>query len=351
MKNKNNYNNSSLLSNREKEILRNRILESAQKEKKRKKMLLPILAAAASLAILFSLGFHLQFTSEPSIEDYVRSSDIDLKTAEGVTLILGNDSNINLDEKNSKIRYSESGEKVDIGSGKVVNQKSKINEKPAFNTILVPFGRRTRLQLSDGTIVWINSGSKLIFPAAFSGKSRSVYLEGEAIFDVAHNADKPFKVTSRSQEIEVLGTIFNVSSYAGDEVVETVLKSGSVNITYKKEGIKSIKLRPGTKASFNYSSAEVSTRKVNVDNYFSWKKGFLTLENTSLQEIMQKLARYYDVEIQIQEKDLAMESFSGNLDLKEDVEEVIDLIRQTSNFTIERNKDKIVILKSGTMKE
>lgn len=343
------------LTRQQKDYLRNRILRSArgerEREKERSRYFRRIVAAAACLAILFAVGYYKDYKTEPSLEDFVRTSpEVDLKNATGVTLILGNETNINLDEEDSRIQYSATGEQVDIGSGKKVNQKSVVNETAAFNTVLVPYGKRTNLELSDGTLVWLNSGSKLVYPAVFNGKSRSVFLEGEAIFDVAHNTEKPFKVVSGSQEIEVLGTVFNVTSYAGDKVVETVLKSGSINLTYKDKDKQLIRLTPGTKASFDTRTAEVQTEKVNVGNYFSWKEGLLTLDRTSLKEIMRKLSRYYGVDIVIKDKDLAAQSFSGNLDLKEDLDEVIELVRHTSHFEIEKNEDGIFISKQEPMK-
>ena len=340
------------LTKQQKLYLRNRILRSAGGEKERQKekarYLKVFLVAAASVVILLALDRYEELTAEPSLEDFVNDApEVDMKSATGVTLILGNETNINLDEENSRIEYSPSGEQVDIGSGKKVIQKSVVNEAPTFNTVLVPFGKRTNLELSDGTLVWLNAGSKLVFPAVFKGKSRSVFLEGEAIFDVAHDSEKPFKVISRSQEIEVLGTVFNVTSYPGDKVVETVLKSGSVSLTYKDKDKQRLKLTPGTRASFDKRTAEVQMEKVDVGNYFSWKEGLLTLDRTSLEEIMTRISRYYGVTIVIKDKDIASESFSGNLDLKEDVNEVIELVRETSHFEVERNEDEILILKSA----
>ena len=336
----------SSLSDSEKAYLRERIIQSAQRANKKKKYIHFVFAAAASVVLLFGVGYFFQYNSEPSLEEYVKTApNVHSQQADQVTLILGEGSKLSLEEENSKIQYSASGEDVNIGNKKIVNQRSLVNEKPIFNTLLVPYGKRTNLQLSDGTVVWLNSGSKLVFPAVFKGDSRSVYLEGEAIFEVSHNPEKPFKVISDSQEIEVLGTVFNVTHYPEDEVVETVLKSGSVNITYQNKDKKSFKLVPGTLASFNTSTANVQMKEVNVDNYFSWRSGFLRLEKSSLAQIMTKLSRYYNTEIQIEDKDLASETFSGNLELKNDVREVIEIIRKTTELEVKTIENRIVIAK------
>lgn len=334
----------SFLSGQEKIQLREQIMQSAHQMRRKKRNTRVIFSAAASLALLIGFSFFFLNHTEPSIEDFVKTAPyIDIKQTDGVTLILGEGPNLNLDEENSKISYSSTGEDVNIGSGKTINQKSIVDNKPIFNTLIVPYGKRTDLQLSDGTIVWLNSGSKLVYPAVFNGASRSVYLEGEAIFDVSHNPNKPFKVISDLQEIEVLGTVFNVSHYPDDEIMNTVLKSGSIQLTYRKGTKKSLKLTPGTLASFNTNTSKVQTKQVNVKDYFSWKDGFLTLNGGSLKDIMTKLSRYYNVEIRIENDALANETFSGNLDLKEDVNKVIQIIKDATDFEVEYDEHIIKI--------
>lgn len=344
--NKNNFNNP--LSNEERQQLRERILKSASLVQKRRSVKW-VYMAAASVVFLIGLTVFLQFASHSSLEDYVESaSDIDLKEAKGVTLVLGTGDNLNLEEENATIHYSDTGEEVKLGSGKTVKQKSVKDNKSLFNTIIVPYGKRTDLRLSDGTVVWLNSGSKMIYPAVFKGKIREVYLEGEAIFDVTHNAQMPFKVRSSHQEIEVLGTVFNVNSYQDDELKYTVLKSGSVQINYSDKEIKGVRLEPGTLASYNSETKEALTKEVNINNFFSWKEGFLNFEKDNLEFIMTKLSRYYNVEIEIANEELANQTFSGHLDLKEDVEKVLGLIRETSNFNMDKSPEGKILITNQT---
>ncbi|MEP3371725.1 FecR family protein [Maribacter dokdonensis] len=335
------------LTNLDKQNLRSRIIDSANqvKAKKRKNR---ILMVAASVVILVGISLFYQPKSEQAIENFVKTStDIDVNKVDGVTLILGSGDNLNLDGENTTVKYSKSGEEVVLGSGKTVNQKSTRNEKALYNTILVPFGKRTDLKLSDGSMVWLNSGSKLVYPAVFNGNSREVYLEGEAIFEVSHNPQKPFKVLSANQEVEVLGTVFNVSSYKDDDLSFTVLKSGSVKINYSDKAVKGIKIKPGTFASYNAVSKEAKTKEVNINDYFSWRDGFLNFKKDNLKHIMTKLSRYYNVQIVIESEDLAAQTFSGNLDLKENVTKVIQLIGETSNFEFSSDNEKITIIDSN----
>jgi hypothetical protein len=330
----------------ERNNLRNRIIQSALKVRKKKLYRKVIFAAAACILFMFGIGVVYFNVNQPvqSIDGFVESaSNADVQKAEGVTLILGNGTNLNLEEDNASIQYSSSGEEVRFSSGKTVNQSSSENNQLSYNTLLVPYGKRTDLQLSDGTVVWLNSGSKLIYPAAFIGNTREVFLEGEAIFEVTHNPDKPFKVKSRNQEITVLGTIFNVSHYAEDHEMYTVLKSGSVELSFSHKNLQKVRLEPGNLASFNTSSKAVQVRDVNVDDYFSWREGFLKLKNDSLSYIMAKISRYYNVEITIADEHLADQTFSGNLDLKEDVISVIKIIRETSDFNIESDGPNFIL--------
>lgn len=332
------------LSSSEKKELRDRIMHSALRIKARKRNSRILLSTAATLALLFGISLFFERDTEPSIQDFVKTSPhVDLKNAEGVTLILGEGENLNLNGDNSSIKYSQTGKEVDLGSGKTVNQESVIHEKSIFNTLVVPYGKRTDVQLSDGTVVWLNSGSKLVYPAVFSGKSREVYLEGEAIFEVTHDPKKPFRVISHTQEIEVLGTVFNVSHYNDDELMNTVLKSGSVQVSYKDDDRRKVKLNPGTMASFNPKTLNVQTKQVNVEDHFSWREGFLKLKNDNLKFIMTKLSRYYNIEILIASEELGGQTFSGNLDIKEDVNKVIHLIRETTDFKIETNENQIIL--------
>src|SRR3546814_509770 len=149
-------------------------------------------------------------------------------------MVLNENQNIDIAYNNSSISYSSTGEKIKIGNSQIVDDNTRV----AMNTLIVPYGKRTKLQLSDGSTVWLNSGSKLAYPASFNEDKRKVYLEGEAIFEVTHDKSHPFMVIAKDFEIEVLGTVFNVSNYSDDPSINTVLKNGSVKIQYKGNSIK-----------------------------------------------------------------------------------------------------------------
>lgn len=327
-----------------KDDLRNRIFKSAKREEALRKKHQVYWAAAALVPLVLAFTFFFnQNDTEPNIDDFVKQSQDPLpQNTDKVTVILGEGNQIALEEDEGRVEYSKNGSNVNMGNGKHVEQQVGNIEKPTFNTVMVPYGKRSYIKLSDGTEVWINSGSKLVFPAVFSSKSREVYLEGEAIFEVAHNKEKPFRVKSATQSIEVLGTVFNVSHYSEDDLMQTVLKSGSIRIRYNNDP-KGFLIKPGTLSSFNKRSNTISTHSVNPDDYFSWRDGFLTLDNSSLGEIASRLSRYYNKPIFFDGPELTQQTFSGRLDLSEDMVEVLKIIKETTDFQIIENQSSIVL--------
>lgn len=334
----------------EKNVLKNKILKSVDNIPKRKRRAQKIaISTIACVLFIGAFGFHYLNTPKTSIIEFVNTSkDIDVNGTDEVVLILGEGENLNISEDNSTINYSNTGEKVTIGDNKEVGQETSKNNKTLYNTLLVPYGKRSKIKLSDGTMVWLNSGSKMIYPAVFNGAKRELYLEGEAIFDVAHNKSKPFIVISENQEIEVLGTVFGVTNYKDENALNTVLKSGSVQISYNKDASSNqhtdkMKISPGTKASFNKKTKSMVSEKVNVDHYFSWRDGVFIFKNNDLRHIANRISRYYNLKIEINNDDLAKETFSGYLDLNEDIDKVIQNIKASTNMDYTLIEDKIII--------
>lgn len=335
----------------EKRRLKNKITTSIYNYIKRKQSVKYAISAAAIIVILLSIGiFNTTKTKTSSIEEFVKTAN-DQSPNDNIKLILSDSKNVEITENNSTISYSNTGENVAIGASKSVSQETSKHNSIVFNTLLVPYGKRSEIVLADGSKVWLNSGSKLIFPAAFTGEKREVYLEGEAIFEVTHNAKQPFVVKLDKQDIEVLGTVFNVSNYTDDDTIYTVLKSGSIQLSYKNNSIshalEHVKITPNTLAAYNKIDNDIKTNTVNVDKYFSWRDGIFIFKNDSLKSIMKKIARYYNVEIVINDQNLANQTFSGYLDVKENIENVIKIINETetSQFEYHMSENNKLIIK------
>jgi ferric-dicitrate binding protein FerR (iron transport regulator) len=180
-----------------------------------------------------------------------------------------------------------------------------------FSEIVIPKGQRGQIILPDGTKVWINADSRLRYPVQFNVHSREVYLEGEAFFEVAHNKHKPFFVHTTSIDIKVLGTHFNVMSYPDDSKVETTVAEGCVSVSGKllshSAGTapqKELKLLPNKKATFIKDKGAFDLKKVDAQNYTSWKDGNLCFREESLMDIAKKLERHFDVEITLKRPEL-----------------------------------------------
>lgn len=168
--------------------------------------------------------------------------------------------------------------------------------------IIAPAGSRTVVQLSDGSEVHLNYGSKLKYPQNFTGDTRGVILLGEGYFNIAHNPEKPFIVKTGKLNIKALGTKFNVLAYPGEENIATTLVEGKVLVEQKEANgnIKTIgAMEPGQHVNFNIKSGAASSTKGSVAKYIAWKDGKLVFENESIVEVTDRLSRMFNVEFEI----------------------------------------------------
>ena len=205
---------------------------------------------------------------------------------------------------------------------------------------------RTQITLSEGTKIWLNSGSKLIFPAVFAQNKREVFIEGEAVFDVTHMKDKPFVVSTKDYSIKVLGTVFNVSVYSDDKYSRIVLEKGKIELICSKTSIfaqEKLEISPGSMAVFDRNQKTFEQQQVNPQKYLSWREGYLIFNSEKLENILKKLGRYYNIEMIISDNQLKNETFSGYLDLKNSPEEVLAVINETTSFSFSNDHGRIII--------
>ena len=168
--------------------------------------------------------------------------------------------------------------------------------------VIAPIGSRTVVQLSDGTEVNLNYGSKIKYPRNFTGSTREIALSGEAYFDVAHNPENPFIVKTGKLNITALGTEFNIHAYPGDDIIETTLVEGKVIIDRilpdkKSEQVGS--MVPGQHISYNRNTNKIMSRMGSIDKYVAWKDGKLVFDNEPITEVAKKLGRMFNVEIEV----------------------------------------------------
>ena len=253
--------------------------------------------------------------------------------------ILSNGVKIRLNDK-SHIGLKDNGKAVITDSTE--STKDLILATTELNKLVVPFGKRTNLTLSDGTVVWLNSGTQLDFPSEFKGKSREIFVDGEIYIDIATDKKKPFIVHAGNMNITVMGTSFNLSAYKDDISKSVVLVNGKVQIetdnNYKTD------LEPNEKIEINYNS--ITKEFVDVSEYVSWKDGLLEFNSTPMSEILKKIGRYYNVEFEkTQDLSLNEKTFSGKLFLSNNLDSVMLSISALSSTKYLRKENKIFIIK------
>lgn len=198
-----------------------------------------------------------------------------------------------------------------------------------MNRIIVPYGRRASITLSDKSRIWLNSGSMAIYPARFSAAGREIFLQGEAFIEVSHMVNQPFVVKTHHMEIVVRGTSFNISAYPEDPDISVVLAGGSIYARLP-ETMKDMELEPNQMLTYKVKSGQVVVdREVNVLEFTSWKEGWLLCMKEELPSLFTRLARYYNLDIIINRTDAESYSLSGKLDLKDDFNEVLHVISKT----------------------
>ena len=188
-----------------------------------------------------------------------------------------------------------------------------------------PAGSRTHIELGDGTVVFLNHGSKLRYPYRFNGDIREVFLTGEAYFEVAHNAKVPFIVGTNRLDVKATGTAFNVSAYPDDNAVETTLVEGKV-ILYERKNNNEIKsLTPGECLKFDPQKNSYSIEMGNTSKYTSWKDGLLVFKNDNVEDIAKKLARWYNIEVEITNQKIKEYPFTATF-TDETLPQVLELL-------------------------
>lgn len=204
-----------------------------------------------------------------------------------------------------------------------------------YQTFYVPSGQRAELTLPDGTKVWLNSHTRLVYPLTFN-KERTVDLDGEAYFMVAHNK-QPFVVKAGGLDVQVLGTEFNVKAYSTSSKQKVDLLKGSVQLSGKALGNKSFRMTP--KESVSIMDGKFMRSRIDDYDYFKWKEGLICFNNESVESIIKKLELYYDIRIVVHKKDFLNEYYSGKFRTKDGIEQVLQILQLEHDFTYIKDND------------
>ncbi len=209
-----------------------------------------------------------------------------------------------------------------------------------WNTLSVPNGQDYYVELSDGTKVWINAGSKLTFPNFFERGKRQVKLEGEAYFVVSSDVSNPFFIETMQSQVRVTGTQFNVCGYAGEAVSHVTLVEGKVDVTIDE---KWHHLMPGQQLVQHIQGGSVNIQEVDVNLYTSWRNGIYEFKDVTLQEMTLRLNRWFDVEFVFSNDHAAEQRFSGMVKKEYDIDYFLKVVEKTTNVKFSRFDSKIVV--------
>lgn len=332
--------NKQTLSDTEYNYLLEQIHTSAQhlQQKKRK---LRILSYAAAACVLVLSAFSLLYSMNEQEEEFNLLSE-DLIVGENLEeqeISLITDSQTTSFSKDVNVHIKADGSAVVQEIGEEASTRVKTAESK-MNKLVVPYGKRSQLTLSDGTRVWVNSGSVLEFPSVFTGKTREVNLVGEMYVEVAKDKQKAFIVNTSEFQAKVYGTQFNISAYRDNCSQSVVLVEGSVGI--KTSAKEETRLLPNDRLQL--IDNKWTKEQVDVSRYISWKEGYIVLKNTSIVDVLKQVERYYNLTFNIPESNkLDALTCTGKIYLSDDLDNVMHTVSLLSSTRYKRENKTIYI--------
>lgn len=305
-------------------------------------------ACAASLLLMLGI-YWFYFQKEHLAKDSLIAANSTMPIVPGgskAKLLLEDGSTIDLDSlSNDTLIYLEgySIRKNKEGELTYLVEEDKQNQEAIFNTIITPKGGEYRLHLPDGTQIWVNASSELRYPLAFSQSKREVTLTGEAYFEVAKmnrgGKSVPFFVYTGDQRLEVLGTAFNINSYG--KTIKTTLVNGKVKLSFPE--LPDQMLAPNEQAFYESEAKAVSVQQVDPFYVTAWKNGSFAFENTPIVQVMESLARWYDLEVSY-DADVRNLEFTGTISKYEQIEKVLEVIELTDVVKFKREGRRIIVM-------
>jgi transmembrane sensor len=333
------------LTEEEKILLFSRVLgqvEEKQGTSQTRRLIIGLLKYAAIALLFFSIGA-LLFYKQNQFNPHFLTQKLSEPVPENVAkLIRANGQDILLKENKSILQYKTDGKLV-LNDDTITLDNTISAPETAMNQLIIPYGKTSEVLLPDGTKVFLNAGSRLVYPENFSGKTREVFLIGEAFFDVKHDQDHPFIVQVSDLHIKVLGTRFNISAYSGENIIETVLVEGKVRLEKNNAGLfeRATELVPDQLASFDRTTEQTNIRTVNSENYTLWTAGILKFESTDLNRITKRLERFYNIRFKYVDPLLGGLRISGKMELKEDKDEICERIALAASVKIVKKGDNL----------
>jgi len=323
------------------EAHRQRILQNINSRRTRegsKTLRLYRVAAVAATLILIIAGSYLYYkrdthTSPAFVQTPAPRPSHDV--APGKTramLTLSNGKTIVLDPTSHGMVGQDSGVNISNTDSVLTYQGKSESRSLAYNTLSTAKGEQYSVTLSDGTKVWLNAASELRFPIQFTGKDRKVEVSGEAYFEVAKNASKPFYVSSGNMNVRVLGTSFDINAYDNEPMVSTTLLDGLVSINDR------IRLSPNQQSRMEKDGSIKVIRDIDVDEAVAWKNGAFSFNNADITTVMRQLERWYDIEV-VYAGNKPADLFYGGISRQSTLMEVLKILQASKvRFRLEGKK-------------
>jgi ferric-dicitrate binding protein FerR (iron transport regulator) len=327
------------------EQLGRRLLTGIQERKKssflfKRRWQIPV---AAVLLITLSVSIDLYISKQNIHEQVALAKEIKPGKSQAM-LTLANGQRINLtDEQNGQLANQWGIRITKAADGKLIYRTDDVvnnNSAPEYNTLQTPVGGQWQIYLPDGSLVFLNAASSITYPTRFIGKERKVRLSGEAYFEIIHNKEMPFKVESQDQLVEVLGTHFNIMAYADEKVIKTTLLEGSVKVSHRTD----IKLlHPGEQAQVTQNDINVIS-DVDLEDVVAWKNGYFNF-NESLESILTKIARWYDVKIEYKTQSDPELTFSGKISRSRNLSDILKRLEYNGDVHFRIEERRVIVTK------
>lgn len=303
-------------------------------------------AAAASVAVLLAVWF---FADRVEVEEKTLAEAETLVGRRTAELILASGERVELGGNALNIK-AEDGRRIAADSCKRLSYREAdvegvMEEEPVYNTVRVPGGADYAVELADGTIARLNCETELRYPVRFVGKERRVYLDGEAFFEVAKNAEMPFIVETKQMQVEVTGTQFDVKAYAEDETMQATLVEGGVEVCAYGAGSKPVALIPSQQYVLDVQTRQAEVKKVDVQLYTGWVEGMFVFKNQRLEDVMTMLARWYSVDVFYIGESVKDIRLSANLGRYEHIDKILDIIQETNKIGFSRKGNVVTVMK------
>jgi len=307
-------------------------------------------AAACLLLFIFTMLFWQQQTSPVQADiNLLRMQDTtgDVVNPGGnsATLRLANGTVLELDKQASGIVM---GESITYENGKSIaaaaldKQAMAADPSKLMLELATPLGGIYQITLPDGTKVWLNAGSSLKYPMSFAKNERRVRLEGEAFFEVTKDSARPFRVLSKGQEIEVLGTAFNVNAYPDNTAIKTTLVKGKVKLSNNNRYSEAIYLLPGQQST-NTNNGKIQLANVDTAPFTAWKEGLFYFDETPLSDALQQIGRWYNVEVKYK-GEVPQTHFYGRIKRSKPLRDVLDVLEEGGlRFELSKSDEKNIL--------